>query len=105
MVNPLRGEVELFVEGAATTLRLSLGALAELEAALGAESLVDLAERVEQGDLRASDVIAVLAAGFGGAGRKASREAVAAMAFDGGAAAAAAAAAALLRAAFLGGAR
>jgi hypothetical protein len=103
MVNSLRGEVALSVEGRAHVLRLSLGALAELEAALEAEGLVDLADRIDRGGLRATDVVAVLTAGFRGAGAAVTREEVAAMAFDGGAAAAAKAATALLRAAFLGG--
>lgn len=84
-------------------LRLSLGALAELETALEAEGLLDLAERIDRGGLRACDVVAVLTAGFRGAGDAVTRDQVAAMAFDGGAAAAAGAATALLRAAFLGG--
>lgn len=102
MANPMRGEVDVPVDGRVVTLRLTLGALAELEAALSAEGLVDLAERLERGGVRSADVIAVLTAGFRGAGLAASREDVAAMAFDGGAAGAARAAFALIAAAFGG---
>lgn len=61
--NPWRGEVEIEIDGEPIRARLSLGALAELEAALGAGSLVALAERFEGGAVSARDVLAVLAAG------------------------------------------
>lgn len=66
MSNPWRGEVSLSVDGRAYTLRLSLGALAELEAALEAGSLVDLVQRFESGRYASRDVLAVLRAGFCG---------------------------------------
>lgn len=103
MANPYRGEVDVGIDGETHTLRLTLGALAELEAALAAEGLVDLAERFERGGVRARDVIAVLAAGFRGAGVQVSPTDVAQMSFDGGAAGAAGAAARLLSVAFTGG--
>jgi hypothetical protein len=102
MANPYRGEVDVAVDGATRTLRLTLGALAELEAALEAEGLVDLAERFERGGVRAGDVIAVLAAGFRGAGAAEGPDEVARMSFGGGAAGAARAAARLLSVAFTG---
>ncbi|MDO5657840.1 MAG: GTA-gp10 family protein [Paracoccus sp. (in: a-proteobacteria)] len=68
MVNPMRGEVELVVDGIAYPARLSLGALAALETRLGADSLADLAARFEAGGFRAADVLAVLEAGLAGAG-------------------------------------
>jgi len=102
MANPYRGEVEAVLDGARVTLRLTLGALAELEAALGAEGLVDLAERFEGRAMRAADVIAVIAAGLRGAGRPATPDEVAAMAVEGGAGGAARLAARLLTAAFTG---
>ncbi len=49
-------------------LRLSLGSLAELEAALDVPSLVALVERFEGGGYSSRDVLAVLLAGFRGAG-------------------------------------
>lgn len=100
LVNPLRGEVALRADGEVYVLRLSLGALAALETAMGAESLADLAERIERGGLRSRDVILVLAAGFHGAGRSVDEAAVAEMAIEGGAAAAARVAVALISAAF-----
>jgi hypothetical protein len=98
MANPMRGEVDVVIDGQTRTLRLTLGALAELEEALGAESLVDLAGRLEGGRMRARDVIAVLAAGLRGAGEPAADLAQAAV--QGGASGAARAAAALLVRAF-----
>jgi hypothetical protein len=102
MANPYRGEVDVVVDGEAATLRLTLGALVELEAALGASSLLDLVERVESGRLGTADVLAVLAAAFRGAGRDSQAARVADLAFEGGAVGAASAAVRLLSAAFTG---
>ena len=66
--NPYRGEVEATLGGQPYRLRLTLGALAELEAALEAESLPALLERFEQGRFSARDIIAVITAGLHGAG-------------------------------------
>lgn len=60
MANPHRGEVALTVNGRAQVLRLSLGALVELEQALGADSLMDLVARFENGTFRTRDILAVL---------------------------------------------
>ncbi|MDM7458897.1 MAG: gene transfer agent family protein [Paracoccus sp. (in: a-proteobacteria)] len=68
MVNPLRGEVAVVINGESFVARLTLGALAELEQVLGASSLLDLAERFETGRFSGRDVLAVLAAGLRGAG-------------------------------------
>ena len=65
---------------------LTLGALAELEAAFGAEDLVALAERFGSGRLTARDLIRVIAAGLRGAGEAVSDEEVARMAVADGAA-------------------
>ena len=100
MVNPWRGEVALRADGQSYLLRLSLGSLAALETSLKAEGLLDLADRVDRGGLRASDVIAILAAGFQGAGHRVDEAQVAAMAIEGGAAEAARVAVALMAAAF-----
>jgi hypothetical protein len=102
MANAARGEVAVVVDGQARTLRLTLGALAELEAELGCGGLTALAERFDAAELRAADVIAVLAAGFRGAGMAVSSREAAAMAVDGGAAGAVRAATALMTAAFTG---
>lgn len=66
MANPWKGEVALTVDGQGYRLRLSLGALAELEAALEAGSLLDLVQRFETGRYASRDVLAVLRAGFCG---------------------------------------
>ena len=49
MANPWRGEVELVVDGEPRVMRLTLAALAELEARLKSESLVELIARFEAG--------------------------------------------------------
>lgn len=102
MANPMRGEIAAMIDGRPATLRLTLGALAELEDGMGAEGLADLADRVEGGRMRARDVIAVLTAGLRGAGRETTAGEVGAMSFAGGAAGAAAAATRLLTVAFTG---
>lgn len=48
--------------------RLTLGALAELEIALGASDLQAVVARMEAGRISAREVLAVLAAGLRGAG-------------------------------------
>ncbi|MGL4320447.1 MAG: GTA-gp10 family protein, partial [Paracoccaceae bacterium] len=49
MVNPHAGEVALTLDGQRHVAKLTLGALAELEEALEAGSLLDLVERFEGG--------------------------------------------------------
>jgi len=66
MSNPWRGEVSLTVDGVAYEMRLTLGALAELEAAMAADSLVALVQRFEGGTCSSADVLAVLNAGLMG---------------------------------------
>jgi hypothetical protein len=100
MANPHRGEVALRADGETHVLRLSLGALAGLEAEMAPEGLVDLAERIERGGLRMRDVISILTAGFAGAGHPRDWERVADMAFEGGATEATRVAIALISAAF-----
>ncbi|MFQ3254239.1 MAG: hypothetical protein ACI9U6_002540 [Loktanella salsilacus] len=68
MVNPLAGEVCVTIDGVPHVAKLTLGALAELEAALAAGSLVDLVERFEAGRYRGADVMALLVAGLRGGG-------------------------------------
>jgi hypothetical protein len=55
MPNKHRGEIEAEIGGARRRLVLTLGALAELEAAFGADDLVALAERFGGGRLKARD--------------------------------------------------
>ena len=52
MANPHAGEVALVLDGEARVLKLTLGALAELEDRLQADSLPALVERFEAGALR-----------------------------------------------------
>jgi hypothetical protein len=96
MVNRYRGEVALMVEGRALPMRLTLGALAELEDAFAVDSLPALAERFAEGRLSARDIARILAAGLRGAGSTLAADEVAALPFDGGLNGAIAAATALL---------
>lgn len=68
MVNPYKGEVELTLNGEAFALRLTLGALVELEQELESDSLIALIERFERGEFKMRDLIALLAAGLRGGG-------------------------------------
>lgn len=86
MANRHRGEIETELGGSRYTLCLTLGALAEIEHAYGGEDLLAIAERFEQGRIRASDAIRVIAAGLRGAGHTVTDAEVAAMQVDGGAA-------------------
>jgi hypothetical protein len=100
MPNHHRGEIEAEIGGARRTLVLTLGALAELEAAFGADDLVALAERFGSGRLKARDLARVIGAGLRGAGEEVSDEEVARMAVAGGAAGYVRIAAQLLNATF-----
>lgn len=85
MHNKYRGEISARLDGEMYRLCLSLGALAELEAAFGDEDMIALACRFESGRLKAADAIRVIAAGLRGAGHDISDEAVAAMRHEEGA--------------------
>ncbi|MDO5641886.1 MAG: gene transfer agent family protein [Paracoccus sp. (in: a-proteobacteria)] len=100
MVNPMRGEVAITLDGQAHVARLTLGALAELEAELGTRSLVEMAGRFESGAFSAGDVIAVVVAGLRGGGWTGGRADLLAMDVAGGPVAAAQTAARLLARAF-----
>jgi len=102
MPNPQRGEVTAMLDGQLHTMRLTLGALAELESALDVPDLIALAERFEQGKLTAKEAIAIIGAGLRGAGQNTTDEEVATMTPDGGIAALIKSAAALLTKAFAG---
>lgn len=86
MVNIHRGEISADLGGRRRTLVLTLGALAELESAFGANDLMALAERFGTGRLSARDLTRIIAAGLRGAGEAVSDDEVAAMTVDGGAA-------------------
>ena len=100
MANPWRGEVALVVDGEPRVMRLTLGALAELEARLESESLIELIARFETGGFRVRDLIALLVAGLNGGGWAVSEAELVARAIDGGPLAAAEAAARLLKLTF-----
>lgn len=68
MANPHAGEVALTLNGERQVMKLTLGALAELEAALEADTLVSLIERFEAGRFSTRDVLALLLAGLRGGG-------------------------------------
>lgn len=91
MANPYRGEVEITIDGEPQIMRLPLGALAELEQALGETSLIGLVERFESGSFSAGDLVCLLSAGLGWP-----KEQLAKSAIDGGPMGAAKAAARLL---------
>jgi hypothetical protein len=86
MVNRHRGEIEAELSGQRYTLVLTLGALAEIEHAYGGEDLLAIAERFEQGRIKATDAIRVIGAGLRGAGLTITDEDVAKLRVDGGAA-------------------
>lgn len=100
MANARRGEIDAAFGDARYTLRLTLGALAELETAFGAQDLVALAQRFQSGRLSARDLQCVIAAGLRGGGAKLTDAEVAALPVEGGVAAYARIAADLLVAAF-----
>lgn len=68
MANPLAGEVSVVIDGTPHTCKLTLGALAELEAQLDEPSLVDLVKRFEAGAYAGRDVMALIVAGLRGGG-------------------------------------
>ncbi len=101
MANPWTGEVALVIDGQQRTLKLTLGALAGLEHALEAGSLVQLVERFEGGAFSTRDVLAVVVAGLQGGGADLTRADLMRAEIEGGPMAAARAAAELLARAFM----
>ncbi len=89
--NSARGEVMLAIDGRARRLCLTLGALAELEAAFDVVSLAELGERLSQ--LTAADLLVVISALTAGGGERSSVAELAALRIDPKDAAAAVAAA------------
>ena len=100
MANRHRGEVSAVLDGRPHTLCLTLGALAELEDAFGADDLAALVDRFGTGRLKARDLVRIVGAGLRGAGHDVSDDAVARMTADGGATGFARLAADLLAATF-----
>jgi hypothetical protein len=68
MANPYAGEVAIWLDGERHVMRLTLGALAELEAVLEVGSLIELVERFEAGRFSTRDVLALIVAGLRGGG-------------------------------------
>lgn len=82
--NRRRGEISATIDGREWRLCLTLGALAELEAAFGVDDLSQLADRFTGGRLAARDIIAIVAAGLRGAGSAVADDEVARMSIEGG---------------------
>jgi hypothetical protein len=68
MSNPFAGEVTVLLDNRPHLAKLTLGALAELETALGEDSLLALVERFETGRFSSRDVLALVVAGLRGGG-------------------------------------
>jgi|GEM_PF-145660 len=98
--NPWAGEVALQIDGQRHVLKLTLGALAELEASLGEDSLVALVSRFEGGCFSSRDVLALIVAGLRGGGWQGAPADLTSAEIEGGPIAAARAAATLLVRAF-----
>jgi Phage tail tube protein, GTA-gp10 len=86
MANKHRGEIDARLDGRSFKLCLTLGALAELEAAFGEEDMLALATRFERGRMSARDAVRIIGAGLRGAGHDVTDEAVSAMQAERGAA-------------------
>lgn len=100
MANPYAGEVALVLDGKRHLAKLTLGALAELEAALETGSLMELAERFETRRFSARDVLALILAGLRGGGWQGTAADLRTVEIGGGMVEAARAAAELLARAF-----
>ncbi len=68
MANPFQGEVALTMNRGRHVLKLTLGALAELEAGLETDTLVALVTRFEEGKFSSADVLRIVVAGLRGGG-------------------------------------
>jgi hypothetical protein len=104
MTNIHRGEISAEIGGEQLTLCLTLGALAELEARLGAGDLAGLGERFAGGRVSARDLTAIIGAGLRGGGQAISDDELARLSIEGGLRGAADIAVRLLRATFGDGA-
>lgn len=68
MGNPYRGEVMLSVDGEERVMRLTLGAMATLEARLESGSMMEMIARFENGAFKVRDIISLIVAGLNGGG-------------------------------------
>jgi hypothetical protein len=98
--NRRRGEIAAELDGRVRTLCLTLGALAELEAAYAADDLGALVGRFSGGKLSALDLVRIIGAGLRGAGETVTDDDVGAMRAEGGVAGFAAIVAELLTVTF-----
>lgn len=100
MANPWAGEVAIWLDGERRVAKLTLGALAELEAALEVGTLMELIERFEGQRFSTRDVLALIVAGLRGGGWQGTAADLRCVEIGGGPVAAARAAAELLARAF-----
>jgi hypothetical protein len=100
MANPYAGEVAIVLDGQRHVAKLTLGTLAELEAALEAGSLMELVERFETRAFTTRDVLALIVAGLRGGGWQGSAADLRTVSIGGGPVEAARVAAELLARAF-----
>ena len=98
--NRRRGEIVAVFDGEPRILCLTLGALAELEAAFGVRDFAAVGERFASGQFSAADLIRLVGAGLRGGGNRITDEDVAVMSVEGGPAAFAEIAVDLLAATF-----
>lgn len=98
--NRRRGEIAATIDGRERVLCLTLGALAELEAAFAVDDLGALARRFSAGSLSARDLMRIVGAGLRGGGMAVGDDEVAAMKAEGGVAGFAAIVAELLTVTF-----
>ncbi len=89
------------IDGKPRALKLTLGALAELEQELGTGTLVELVQRFEGGAYSSSDVLALIVAGLRGGGADVTRANLMRAEIEGGPMEGARAAAELLARAFM----
>lgn len=78
-----RGEIRASIDGQNYVLKLTLGALAEIEQALALD-LLEISERFESGQISAGDCLSILGAAFRAGGQDLSDQDVAGMTFDKG---------------------
>lgn len=100
MANPWTGEVALVIDGTPRVMKLTLGALAELETQLGEDTIIGLVERFENGAFSSRDVLALIVAGLRGGGWQGGAQDLLAAEIEGGPVRAAQAAGQLLSRAF-----
>ena len=100
MANPWAGEVASILDGQRHAAKLTLGALAGLEAALEIGSLLELVARFEERRFSTRDVLALVVAGLRGGGWQGSAADLLRIEIGGGPVEAARAAAELLARAF-----